>query len=705
MQTIESLSDQLQSYLSPEQIAVVQRAYYYAEQAHDGQMRRSGEPYVTHPLAVSFILADMHLDYQTLTAALLHDVIEDTGIPKEAIAKQFSPTVAELVDGVSKLGKIDSLTRAERQADDFQKMAMAMAKDIRVILVKIADRLHNMRTLGVMRPEQRRRKARETLDIYAPIANRLGMNDVRIAFEDMGFETLYPWRSAVLKKRVQDVYGHRKDTVNTIEQNIATRVEAEGISAQVSSRQKHLYSIYHKMLYKKRHLKEITDVFGFRVVVDTPDECYRTLGIIHSLYKPVPGNIKDYIAIPKANGYQSLHTVLFSSTGTNIEVQIRTKKMDDMANKGVAAHHLYKTGEDGESDSQTRARQWIKEVLDLQKYAGDSVEFLESVKINLFPDEVYVFTPDGTIMSLPANSTALDFAYAVHSDIGNHFSSCRINRKWGAMSQILENGQTVEIVTSPGIKPDPQWLRFVVTGKARTAIKHYLKQFRLDESAAIGRSMLNTELAKHSTDVDNLSAPQINQLLAAVHCESLDALFEEIGQGSRVASLTAHILFPDHIGQDNEPHDTQKPMAINGTEGLLVEYGTCCSPIPGDQISGRIDTERGIVIHRSNCNHLMHGSPSAENTVPMLWANDVSGEYAARLQIRLRNRRGLFAEVAGAINNLRGNIESIDTREQDANSTVLDLTISIANRRQLADIVRRVRTISDVSKVIRPKKK
>ncbi|MCB1665853.1 MAG: RelA/SpoT family protein, partial [Pseudomonadales bacterium] len=535
MSTIDSLATNLSEYLESDQINLVRRAYYYAEQAHDGQFRRSGDPYVTHPLAVAGILSEMHMDPQSLVAAMLHDVIEDTGISKAAVKSQFGDAIAEMVDGVSKLNKITFSSHAEAQAENFQKMALAMAKDIRVILVKLADRLHNMRTLDVLSPEKRRRVARETLDIYAPIANRLGMNSVRIEFEELGFEALYPMRSRRINAAVKSIRGNRKEIVKQIQGALEACLEREGMPGRIFGREKHLYSIYEKMRTKRKSFSEIMDVYAFRIVVDKVDTCYRVLGAVHNLYKPVPGRFKDYIAIPKANGYQSLHTTLFGMHGVPIEIQIRTEEMEAMANNGIAAHWLYKSHDDTPNNAHIRARQWVNGLLEMQQHAGNSLEFIENVKIDLFPDEIYVFTPKGTIMELPAGSTAVDFAYAVHTDVGNSCVACRISRRLAPLSEPLESGQTVEIITAPGTQPNPAWLSFVVTGKARSNIRHFLKNQRHSESVALGRRLLNKVLGGFGTQLEKVPEEQIKQALQHLNSPGLDNVLEDIGLGNRMA--------------------------------------------------------------------------------------------------------------------------------------------------------------------------
>ncbi|MEE4460992.1 RelA/SpoT family protein, partial [Azotobacter chroococcum] len=602
MASIETLADRLLTYLAPDQVNLVRRAYYYAEQAHDGQRRRSGEPYVTHPLAVANILADMHMDHQSLMAAMLHDVIEDTGIPKEALVEQFGETVAELVDGVSKLTQMKFENKAEAQAENFQKMAMAMARDIRVILVKLADRLHNMRTLDAMPYEKSRRIAKETLEIYAPIANRLGMHSMRVEFEDLGFKAMHPMRSARIRQAVRRARGNRKEIVAKIEQSLVNCLEREGLGGDVKGREKHLYSIYKKMRGKRKAFTEIMDVYAFRIVVDKVDTCYRVLGAVHNLYKPLPGRFKDYIAIPKANGYQSLHTTLFGMHGVPIEIQIRTREMEELANNGIAAHWLYKSGdEDPIRGNHARARQWVKGVLELQQSAGNSLEFIESVKIDLFPDEVYVFTPKGRIMELQKGSTAVDFAYAVHTDVGNSCIACRINRRLAPLSQPLESGATVEIVTAPGARPNPAWLNFVVTAKARTHIRHALKQQRRSESISLGERLLNKVLAGFDASLEQTPEERIREVLDEYRMEVLEDLLEDIGLGNRMAYVVARRLL---TSEGEELPSAEGPLAIRGTEGLVLSYARCCSPIPGDPIVGHLSAGKGMVVHLENCRNI-----------------------------------------------------------------------------------------------------
>ena len=700
MPALDRLSGQLSTYLSSDQVNAVRRAYYYAEQAHDGQLRSSGEHYVTHPLAVATILADMHMDHQSLMAAMLHDVIEDTGIPKEALVAQFGDSVAELVDGVSKLTQMKFGTKAEAQAENFQKMAMAMARDIRVILVKLADRLLNMRTLGALNAEKRRRIAKETLEIYAPIANRLGMNRIYAEFEDLGFKAMYPMRAARIQSAVKNSRGNRKEIVQKIQESIAHCLEREGLPGEVSGREKHLYSIYQKMRGKRKAFAEIMDVYAFRIVVDKVDTCYRVLGAVHNLYKPFPGRFKDYIAIPKANGYQSLHTTLFGMHGVPIEIQIRTKEMEELANNGIAAHWLYKTEEDGRRNNHARARQWVKGLLELQQNAGNSLEFIENVKIDLFPDEVYVFTPKGRIMELPKGSTPVDFAYAVHTDVGNTCIACRVNRRLAPLSQALESGATVEIISAPNTQPNPNWLNFVVTGKARTHIRHALKQQRREESVSLGARLLSKALDNLGVRYEDISEARLQALLKENHQDERDDLLEEIGLGNRTAHVIARRLLSTEESAAN-PLATDGPLVIRGTEGLVLNYARCCTPIPGDLIVGHLSAGKGMVVHRDSCKNISELRNNPEKCIPLTWAKDIDSEFNVELRIELAHQRGLIALLAGTISEADANIDKINVDERDGRISVIQLGISVRDRVHLARIIRKLRGLAGVSRITR----
>ncbi|MBA1279865.1 MULTISPECIES: bifunctional GTP diphosphokinase/guanosine-3',5'-bis pyrophosphate 3'-pyrophosphohydrolase [Pseudomonadaceae] len=701
MLAIDALADRLSTYLGADQVNLVRRAYFYAEQAHDGQRRRSGEAYVTHPLAVANILADMHMDHQSLMAAMLHDVIEDTGIAKEALTAQFGETVAELVDGVSKLTQMNFETKAEAQAENFQKMAMAMARDIRVILVKLADRLHNMRTLEVLASEKRRRIAKETLEIYAPIANRLGMHSMRVEFEDLGFKAMHPMRSERIRAAVRRARGNRNEIVEKIEQSLIHCLAREGLEGEVVGREKHLFSIYKKMRGKRKAFNEIMDVYAFRIVVDKVDTCYRVLGAVHSLYKPLPGRFKDYIAIPKANGYQSLHTTLFGMHGVPIEIQIRTREMEEMANNGIAAHWLYKSNEDETpKGTHARARQWVKGVLELQERAGNSLEFIESVKIDLFPDEVYVFTPKGSIMELPKGSTAVDFAYAVHTDVGNTCIACRVNRRLAPLSQALESGSTVEIVTAPGARPNPAWLNFVVTGKARTHIRHALKLQRRSESINLGERLLNKVLTGFETSLESISPERIKAVLNEYQMEVIEDLLEDIGLGNRMAYVIARRL----LASDGEQAPSAEgPLAIRGTEGLVLNYAKCCTPIPGDPIVGHLSAGKGMVVHMDTCRNIAEVRHNPDKCIQLSWSKDVTGEFNVELRVELEHQRGLIALLAGSVNAADGNIEKIGMDERDGRISVVQLVVSVHDRVHLARVIRKLRTIKGVMRITRVK--
>ncbi len=702
MSTIDVLSQRISSYLEPHQITLVKRAYYYAEQAHDGQLRRSGEAYITHPLEVASVLANMHMDHQSLMAAMLHDVIEDTGISKRALAEQFGDVVADLVDGVSKLTQIDFDSQAEKEAENFQKMAMAMARDIRVIMVKLADRLHNMRTLGSMPPEKKRRIAKQTLEIYAPIAHRLGMNDIRLEFENRCFAAVYPLRSQRLHAAMQSVRGNRKELVEKITATIESRMKKVGLeNCSVAGREKHLYSIYKKMT-KRRSFRDITDVFAFRVIVDDVDTCYRALGVIHNLYKPNVSAFKDYIAIPKVNGYQSLHTIVIGPHGYPMEVQIRTREMDKMANYGIAAHWLYKADEESLRGGQGRARQWIQGLLELRKQAGDSLEFVENVKIDLFPDEVYVFTPKGKIVELPAGSTAVDFAYAVHTDVGNTCIACRVNNRLSPLSQPLHNGERVTIITSEDAQPNPHWMNFVVTGKARSAIRHFLKNQRHHQSIDLGHRMLNQTLTQLSTSVENLKQDQVEELLQHTGLESLDSLLEEVGMGKRSPRSVARLLSQHDDLEESNP--IFSPLTIDSTEGLMINFARCCRPIPGDPIIGHISSGKGLVIHQANCKNIhdmLRSNPDKVSNVH--WAPNVTGEFLVNINVLVESAPGIIASLVTRISEENAGIEQVQVDERDEHNSTIKLCIGVRSRIHLAQIIKRIRSLRLVQKVTRSK--
>ena len=700
------LTDKLSSYLDRKEVAKVARAYKYSEQCHQGQMRQSGDPYISHPLAVANILADMRLDHESLMAGLLHDVIEDTGVTKGQISRRFGRTVADLVDGVSKLTEIEFETKAEQQAESFQKMTLAMSRDIRVVLVKLADRLHNMRTLGVLSPEKRRRIARETLDIYAPIAQRLGINDIRIEFEDLGFAAMYPLRHRRLREAMKAARKNRKEIVTEIHQAIEVRLEGESFPALVKGREKHLWSIYKKMRSKKRSFRDIMDVFAFRLVVDSVDDCYRILGMMHNLFKPVPGEFKDYIAIPKANGYQSLHSLLVGMHGVVIEVQIRTKEMEMMANYGIAAHWEYKSGSNNVGGNQRRANRWVQGLLEMQKQAGDSLEFLEHVKADLFPDEVYVFTPNGKIAELPSGATPIDFAYSVHTGIGDSCIACRIDGQLTPLSEQLQSGQKVEIITADGAQPNPNWLNFVVTAKARSAIRHFLKNQQHDESVDLGKRLLDQALSNFGTHYKELKKSQIKRLLKETGAKSFEYILQQIGLGNRVPFAVANVLVPEDkrkIADDKK--NSTLPVIIDASDGLLLHYARCCHPIPGDPILGHISPGKGIVIHLESCRNLKEIRSNPEKCMSLNWSPVVRGEFAVEIKVEVTPERGFIAALASRMTEKDATIERISVNEKDAFTSIVDVVLTVRNRIHLADILRRARSLKLVHRIYRVKNK
>lgn len=696
------LTDKLSSYLEPKEVAKVERAYRYSEQCHRGQMRQSGDPYITHPLAVANILADMHMDHESLMAALLHDVIEDTGVTKGQISRRFGRTVADLVDGVSKLTEIEFESKAEQQAESFQKMTLAMSRDIRVVLVKLADRLHNMRTLGVLAPTKRRRIARETLDIYAPIAQRLGINDIRLEFEDLGFAAMYPLRHRRLREAMKAARKNRKEIVAEIHQTIEMRLENESFPALVKGREKHLWSIYKKMRAKKKSFRDIMDVFAFRLVVENADDCYRILGMMHNIFKPVPGEFKDYIAIPKANGYQSLHTVLVGMHGVVIEVQIRTKAMERMANYGIAAHWEYKTGSQNVDGNQRRANRWVQGLLEMQKQAGDSLEFLEHVKADLFPDEVYVFSPKGTIVELPSGATAVDFAYSVHTGIGDSCIACRVDGELTPLSEQLQSGQKIEIITAEGAQPNPNWLNFVVTAKARSAIRHFLKNQQHDESVDLGKRLLDQALANLGTQYNQLKKSQIKRLLKETGASTFEYVLQQIGLGNRVPFAVANLLVPASKREvaDDKKNNTL-PVVIDASDGLLLHYGRCCHPIPGDPILGHISPGKGLVIHYESCRNLKEIRSNPEKCMPLTWSTVVKGEFPVEIKVEVTPERGFIAALASRMTEEDATIEHISVNEKDSFTSIVDVVLSVRDRIHLADIMRRARSLKPVRRIYR----
>lgn len=705
---IRRLSTVLSDYLDADQIADVHRAYELASAAHEGQLRLTGEPYICHPLSVALILAGMRMDVHGIMAAIMHDVIEDTLISKEELADKFGEEVAELVDGVTKLGRIDSKSRAEAQAQNVRKMFLAMVKDLRVIMVKLADRLHNMQTLDTMASHKRRRIAAETLDIYAPIANRLGMHELRLELEDLGFSAMYPLRARVLDRSVRKARGNRKEIVSGIETTIKKRLADSGLAhCEVIGREKHLYSLYQKMLRKRRPFAEVFDVYAFRIVGEDIDDCYRALGIAHNLYKPIPGRFKDYIAVPKANGYQSLHTVLAGPYGQPLEIQIRTRAMHHLAEAGIAAHWLYKTDQEHSIYSQARAHEWLQDLLEIQKSAGDSMEFLDNLKIDLFQREVYVFTPRGQIIKLPRSATVVDFAYAVHTQVGNNCVSARIDRQLAPLQTVLQNGQTVEIITAPWARPNPLWLSFVVTAKARAAIRNHLRNFKTQEGIALGQRLLEKELDSIGHRYEDIPEQQFDHLLKRLDIATREAMLEDIGFGNRLPMLIARQLVDVSCAAGPEtavmPAPTLAPLIIKGTEGMVVNLAKCCRPIPGDPIIGFFNPGKGIVIHLTECNNVEELRKRQVNWIDVQWDKHAKGEFPALIRLELMNQVGTLAKVASTISRMGGNIENVQIVNQDSQLSVDYITLMVRDRNHLANVMRELRKLSIVLKISRVK--
>lgn len=692
------LIETLEAYLPEEQVESVMHAYEFGAAAHDGQKRKSGEAYISHPVAVAQELADMHLDSQAITAALLHDVVEDTEASLAQIEENFGPEVAGLVDGVSKLDQIQFRSRAEAQAESFRKMMLAMIEDIRVILVKLADRLHNMQTLDAMPADKKARIARETLDIYAPIANRLGINRFKVMLEDLGFRHLYPMRYRVLDRALRRSKGSQRQMVKKITEELEATLTDENIGGDVIGREKHLYSVYKKMSEKKRLLSDVVDVYGFRIIVDDVNDCYKVLGLVHGLYKPMPGRFKDYVAIPRINGYQSLHTTLFGPKGQPLEVQIRTREMDRVAESGVASHWQYKAEEKSDATPQRRARDWLGKLAELQS-SGTSEEFLESVKVDLFPDKIYVFTPKGDIMPLPKGATTVDFAYAVHTDVGNRCVAAKIDRGLVPLRTPLQNGQTVEIVTGRGARPNPNWLSFVRTAKARTAIRNHMKTMRSSESVDLGKRLLDRSLKDLDSSLRKIGKTRMKSALYELGLKNNDELYEQIGLGERLAPLTARFLVG--VNEEGETEPSTASLVIAGTEGMVVSYARCCHPIPGDDVMGYLSSGRGIVIHRNNCGNLSNFRKQPEKWIAVSWEKDIDRDFNSQIHVETLNKPGVLAEVAATIGDGGSNIEQVSVLGRHEDCSVLAFMIQVRDRIHLAQIMRSVRNMPNVIRVIR----
>ncbi|OFZ90537.1 MAG: guanosine-3',5'-bis(diphosphate) 3'-pyrophosphohydrolase [Betaproteobacteria bacterium RBG_16_66_20] len=705
MAAVPVLDESRFGYLKPTDVARLAEAYRFSGAAHAGQRRQSGEPYISHPLAVAEILAGWHLDGQALVAALLHDVMEDTSVTKAEISDTFGKPVADLVDGVSKLDKIEFQSAEDAQAENFRKMLLAMARDVRVILIKLADRLHNMRTLAAVAPAKRRRVARETMEIYAPIANRLGLNALFHELQELAFAHTHPMRYRVLSKATRAARGNRREVVGKIEASVKARLAEVGIGAAISGREKHIYSIYRKMIEKHLSFSEVHDIYGFRVVVKDRPACYLALGALHSLYKPVPGKFKDYIAIPKANGYQSLHTALIGPYGVPVEIQLRTEEMHRLAEAGVASHWMYKSDADSLSELQKKTHQWLQSLLEIQSQSGDSQEFLEHVKVDLFPDEVYVFTPKGRIMSLPRGATAVDFAYAVHTDIGNRCVAAKVNSELVALRTELRNGDRIEIVTTGYAKPNPAWLQYVRTAKARSNIRHFLKTMQYDESAALGERLLEQALKAAGHAATEIDKESWDRAVRDTGAHSRQEVLADIGLGRRLPAVVARRLLRKTEREDakaGNPKIAGASVVIRGTEGMAVQLASCCRPIPGDAIVGSMKKGQGLVVHTAECKQAVRSRRiEPEQWLDVEWDRKTSRLFQAALRVTVTNQRGVLAKVASEIAEAGSNIDSISMEEDRAVFTTMLFVIEVGNREHLARVMRALRRVPEVEKMVR----
>ena len=706
--TVATLTERVKKYLPSADVQKVKEAFRFSDEAHLGQFRLSGAPYITHPLAVAEILTDWHLDGAAIQAALLHDVLEDSGIPKDQLTERFGGTVAELVDGVSKLDKLQFSSTEQAQAENFRKMLLAMARDVRVMLIKLADRLHNMRTLDAVEPEKRRRIARETLEIYAPIAHRLGLNNLFRELEELSFQHLHPLRYRVLQKAVLAARGNRREVLGKILLSVRKALQETKLRAEVHGREKTLYGIYRKMLEKNLSFSEVLDIYGFRVVVESRNECYIALGSLHALYKPVPGKFKDYIAIPKVNGYQSLHTTLIGPYGTPVEFQIRTREMHHVAESGVAAHWLYKDDESDLSELQSRTHQWLQSLLEIQRHTGDSSEFLEHIKVDLFPDKVYVFTPKGKIVSLPRAATPVDFAYGIHTDVGNRCVAARINGEIQPLRTQLRNGDMVEIITGPVARPNPSWLSFVRTGKARSEIRHFLRTMKFDESVELGERLLAQAARQFNLALASVTEEQWEAVVRQAEIESRAALFADIGLGRRLAAVVARqlALAADALtsGEADAAPPAHAPVVVRGTEGMAVQMANCCHPIPGDAIVGHIRKGQGLAVHRDDCIHSQRARKAdPDRWIELTWARDPATHFTVGLDVSAENERGVLGRIAVAIAEAESNILNVHVDDEDARVALIHFKVQVRDRTHLARVIRTLRRVKHVHRVARPR--
>ena len=701
MESIGALSKKLSDYLDPKKVKQVNQAYDFACEAHSGQYRSSGDPYVTHPIAVASILGSFRMDEDSLSAAMLHDVMEDSGIPKSVIEKKFNKEVANLVDGVSKLNTLTIASKNESQAENLQKMVLAMSKDIRVIVVKLADRLHNMRTLLYLDRDKQLRIAKETLEIYAPIAHRIGMNNLYRELEDLAFKTIYPTRYERLVAAVKKNRGGQKRILNTIQKGMSDKLLNEGIASVVEGREKHIYSIYRKMKERRRSFEEIMDVYAIKIIVDVPENCYRTLGHIHSMYKPVRGRFKDYIAIPKSNGYQSIHTGVIALKGIPVEIQIKTQEMNDMAENGVASHWLYKSGNKSDSSPQIKARRWVAGLLEMRENYETAEEFIDSVKTDIFPDEIYVFTPQGEVIEMPGGSTAIDFAYAVHTDIGHHCRACRINKKLAPLSVPLESGQTIEILRDKIPQTSPAWLNFATTTKARHSIRNYLGSLQSSEARKFGKKLLEQSLANLNIKLKSIDKEKLRGALDSIGGRSLNRILKEIGLGIRVANVVAQQI-AGFVNQNKEfKSNTAVALEITGSEGLVVNYAPCCKPIPGDSVIGHFTADRGLVVHQERCKNILSIRKDPQQSFPVNWGDSSGKFFTTQIKVMANDEPGLLANMASVITETETNIGSIQTTDLNSGMHDFVLDLEVSDRLHLAKIIRKLKSLNSIVSVAR----
>jgi guanosine-3',5'-bis(diphosphate) 3'-pyrophosphohydrolase len=694
------LRNLLNTYLEPEKVAVILRAFEVGDKAHEGQTRKTGEPYIFHPLAVARILSNMRMDWQSVAAAILHDTIEDTPLTKDEISELFGEEIAELVDGVTKLDKMKFRTRHEADAESFRKLMLAMSRDLRVIFIKLADRLHNMRTLGSMTAQSRRRIARETLDIYAPIAERLGMNSMKSELEDLGFGSLYPWRHRTIAEHVSTITGDRREVIGNIRKALKKKMSEGGVPCRIIGREKTPYSIYKKMLKRDLSFSEVMDVYGFRIITHSEPHCYMALGAVHALYQPKPGRFKDFIALPKANGYQSLHTILNSPHDLPVEIQIRTEEMNVTAEQGAAAHWHYKSGGNSGGSAEVRAREWLMQLVDVQRHTGDSMEFLDGAKSDLFPDEIFVFTPKGKIIDLRRGATALDFAYAIHTDVGNHTTAILVDKAEVPLSTRLENGQTLEVVTDPDVFPRPEWLSFVATARARTAIRHYIKSLEQEDTVALGLRLLEKSLNSRGSGVEEIPQKRLEQFLSENHFKRQEDLFSSLALGNTLANVVAARLMPETpspTGQSEPP----EALTVAGSEGSVLDFGICCHPVPGDRIIGYVSAGKGMVVHRINCSNMREFRKHPDRCLDVAWAPIIKITFQVALRVLAHNAPGVLANVSTSIGEAGSNIEKVAQPESNPETATLLFTISVRDRDHMARVMRRLRRNRNVIRVSR----